>query len=569
MNLTLTTRSVRTQIAAQLEEVKRFAASKGYEIVEEFVDAGITGRTEDRPEFSRLRKIISSGKAYFEAVIVWRSNRFARSSRVAQGFRFLLERRNIRLLSVTEPEMNGSTGVLMNGILDAFNEFYSAQLGEDTFRGMAAAAKQGYAMGGIAPYGLKKVPVILDSGGIKKKYAIVEEEAAIIRQIYQMYVDGMGLYVIARELTKRGVKTKKGRDWEQSSVHHILHKNRHYYLGNTVFNRTKTVVKKLVGQKDQSEWIIVEGTHEAIITQELADAVDRQRDRADKPRFQSPTPHGRNQLNGLVYCGLCGARVGGQYANSGKRENGVVLWYYACNARKNSTKLDKSEICSNGYVRQEIMEDAVNKELEKFFCNPKRLKKVLLEAQRELSQGEGEKESRSKQLMSERADLEKRRANLLDAVEQGMLPLVEIAERLEKTRGRLKEIDVLLEDLGKAPKQTSYDDTQLGDVADYIKQCLKDPQRRREIYVTFIERIDLYMEEIVITFRLPDLRPDSDDDGSERKKSVRKAIRGTLPYVNNSPLFATKREFPPQFFTSRVPLPLPRRAGWLLSRYKV
>ena len=138
-------------ITAQLEEIRKFASTRGLEIVEEFVDAGVTGRTEDRPEFSRLRKIISSGQAYFSAVVVWRSNRFARSARIAQGFRFLLEQKSIRLYSVTEPEMNGSVGVLMNGILDAFNEFYSAQLGEDTFRGMIASAKAGYAPGGVTP----------------------------------------------------------------------------------------------------------------------------------------------------------------------------------------------------------------------------------------------------------------------------------------------------------------------------------------------------------------------------------------------------------------------------------
>ncbi len=558
-------------ITAQLDEIRRFAETRGYQVVEEFIDAGITGRTEDRPEFSRLRKIISSGKAEFKAVIVWRSNRFARSARIAQGFRFLLEQKNIRLFSVTEPEMNGSVGVLMNGILDAFNEFYSAQLAEDVFRGMVATAKAGYAVGGTAPFGYKKVPVVLDSGGIKKKLEPVPEQAAIVREIYQLYIEGMGLYQIAKALNARGIQTPRGKEWAQTTVYQMLHKNRQCYLGNMLFNRTKTVVKKHVGKKPEEEWILTENTHEPIITREMAEAVERRHKDVPRPRFQAQTPHGRNLLNGLIFCGLCGRRYGGVKAYSGKRENNVINWYYACSTKKTSTKVDTSQLCTNAYVRQEFIEEAVLSEIRKSFCDPEALRTVLQEMQAELYQGEEDKTERAKQLKTERAELEKRRDNLLDAVEQGVLPLADLAERLEKAKKRLKEIDLLLGDLQTSNMPQEAPDFDLGGISAKISTLLEDPERRREVYIAFVDRIDVYPEQVKIRLRIP---PDSSGDGEEDENSVplkpgpkkkgEIGNTGNLHYVNNSPREA--REISPGLNVAPPPQIETVLAVWCAAR---
>lgn len=489
-------------ITAQLEEIRKFASARGMEIVEEFVDAGVTGRTEDRPEFSRLRKIISSGGAYFSAVVVWRSNRFARSARIAQGFRFLLEQKSIRLYSVTEPELNGSVGVLMNGILDAFNEFYSAQLGEDTFRGMIASAKAGYAPGGVTPYGLRRVPVILESGGVKKKYEPDPAQADVVCRIYREYAEGNGLYTIARGLNRDGIRTKTGKDWEIASVHHILFKNRPYYRGKIIFNRTKTLIKKRVGDKPKDEWIVVDGAHEAIVTPELAERVDGRRRNVPRPNFQKGSDGIHSLLNGLLFCGLCGARFAGSKAVSGKRENGVYRWYYGCTARKRSSKADKSDLCSNAYVRQEVVEEAVLEEIRKSFCDPDAVREIVREAQKELNQGHEDKDALAAQLRSDLADQKKRRDNLLDAVEQGALPLPDVAERLAKTKERIHVLELKLRDLDTPNESPSLeiDPERLPEV---VRKMLDDPARRREAYLTFVERIDVFPERIAVKLRVP------------------------------------------------------------------
>ena len=152
----------------------------------------------------------------------------------------------------------------------------------------------------MTPYGLRRVPVILESGGVKKKYEPDPPQAAIVRRIYQEYAEGNGLYTIARGLNRDGIRTKTGKDWEQTSIHHILFKNRPYYQGRMIFNRTKTLIKKRVSNKPEDEWIIVDGAHEAIIDPELAERVDRRRRDVPRPNFQKGSDGTHNLLNGLI-----------------------------------------------------------------------------------------------------------------------------------------------------------------------------------------------------------------------------------------------------------------------------
>jgi len=550
-------------ITAQIDEIKRFAHARGYRIIESFIDAGITGRIEERPEFSRLRKIISSGDAPFNAVIVWRSNRFARSARIAQGFRFLLEQKGIKLFSCTEPELNGSVGVLMNGILDAFNEFYSAQLGEDTFRGMIASAKAGYVQGGVSPYGLKRVQVVLDTGAIKKKYAINPQEAPTVREIYNLYAnENKGLYQIARHLNTNGMFKRNGKEWDLATIHHILFFNRQYYLGNTIFNRTKTLVKKRVTKKPAEEWIITENTHEAIIDKETSDKVDKQLKGANKPRFQK-VYEGHNLLNGLMFCGNCGRRYSGTTGRIGKAK--TITWYYACTERKNSLNKDKSKLCSSPYIRQEIIDNAVLAEIKRYFYNPESIKQLIKSITLEIDKGNEDKKQRETELLNELQDIEKRKENLFDAIEKGTIKLSDINERLEKLKNRATVIEIALKDMGynadTSKKGLKIDAEKLSRV---VLEMLDNSERKREIFLTFVERIDIFQEHIIIKLKIPQEAANNNNNSGNTR---------TLPMVDNSPRWANeispgRRDVPPPQTETELAVKCTVRNGRFLPSFQ-
>lgn len=487
-------------ISAQLDEIRRYAGANGYEIVEEFVDAGITGRIEERPEFIRLRKLITSGKAAFHAVIVWRSNRFARSLRIAQGFRYQLASKGLDLLSVTEPNIGGPVGKLMSGMMDLFNEYVSEQIGEDVCRGMKASAAEGYAQGGQPPFGYRKVPMMTDGGAIKKRLAPDPLEAPILREIYEMYASGKGLYVICRTFRDRGIKGRTGRPFDQATVYNILFWNRPYYLGNLVFNRSKTMLRKRVYERPESEWIVAEGVHEPLITQELSDAVDRARKAA--PSMKAQIENGESPLlGGLVRCGICGALFRSLRARSGKPERGVKHRYYFCPKRKNSTVKNRTDLCSNIYLRAEIIEPHVVKEIRALFTGKRAVKRMLKEVEERRRDEDKARGIRIEDLRKEESEVQRRKGNLLDAVESGTLPLCDVAARLEKLRGQLASVQARIREYSAPTPVPSALDPET--VSQVILIALDDPSRMRGLIAAVVKEILVFPDRFEIHYRIP------------------------------------------------------------------
>ena len=74
--------------------------------------------------------ITDSKKKMFDVVLVWKYDRFARNRLDSLMYKQLLQRNDIKLISVTEPIMNSSVGIIVESMIDSYNEYYSAELAE-------------------------------------------------------------------------------------------------------------------------------------------------------------------------------------------------------------------------------------------------------------------------------------------------------------------------------------------------------------------------------------------------------------------------------------------------------
>lgn len=191
-------------ITGQLDEIRAFAAKNGYEIVSIFADRAERGSSDVRPQFLELQAAVKSPTCPFRAVIAWKSDRIARKYELAAGFRGFLRRRGVQLLFVAEPNVDGPVGALLSAVMDGMNEFYSANLGENVKRGMRTAVSRGYASGGTALYGYRKVRMEVD-GRLRYRWEVAPETAPIVRRIYAEYAAGAGLRSIARALNEDGI----------------------------------------------------------------------------------------------------------------------------------------------------------------------------------------------------------------------------------------------------------------------------------------------------------------------------------------------------------------------------
>ena len=123
-------------ISAQLRALRDYAAKHGYQVVREYVDEAESGRTAARPAFREMIALAKTNQPPFEAILVWKLNRFARSRVDSITYKALLRGKGIQVISINEPLDDSPSGQLLEGVIESIDEFYSANLGQDIKRGM-------------------------------------------------------------------------------------------------------------------------------------------------------------------------------------------------------------------------------------------------------------------------------------------------------------------------------------------------------------------------------------------------------------------------------------------------
>ena len=186
---------------AQLVEIRKYAASHGYILPQDyiFLDEGISGKhTEKRPEFNRMIGIAKCKPRPFDAILLWKFSRFARNREDSIVYKSMLRKDlGIDVISISEPLADDKMSILMEAMIEAMDEYYSVNLAEEVKRGMTEKARRG---------GLQSTPAF----GYRVEHnrlVPVPEEAALVRSIFERFISGQGLFPIAKWLNEMGVKT--------------------------------------------------------------------------------------------------------------------------------------------------------------------------------------------------------------------------------------------------------------------------------------------------------------------------------------------------------------------------
>ena len=306
-------------IEQQLADIRAYAAREGYHIVREYADHARSGykNVENRAAFQQMLSSADSGT--FDTVLCWKVDRFGRSREDSAVYKGRLRRFGVKVLYVMEPIPDGSAGILLEGMLEATAEWYSVNLSENVKRGLNDNAAR-CLYNGAHVYGY--VP------GPDKKYQIVPERAAVVRQIYSLYLSGESLSRIVRILNDSGLRNATGKPWNISLVYHVLTQER--YTGVYIWKDQRTP-----------------GGIPAIIDQKTWEDVQRMLKR-------SVRKHSSNNveflLTGKAFCGHCGKPMVG---DSGTSKLGTPHYYYSCQSKKRRAGCDKKS------VRKQELEDAV------------------------------------------------------------------------------------------------------------------------------------------------------------------------------------------------------------------
>lgn len=325
--------SIQTQKAI----LTQYCQEHHMEIVDCYCDDGWSGTNFDRPAFQRMIRDIEAGRV--NTVIVKDLSRFGREyAQMGLYIEHYFEEKGVRFLSLAE-NIDSSQGLnnLVLPFTNVINSLYARQASEKTKAAHRARAKNGMFLGSRAPYGYQKDPS-------DRHHLIVDPEAAeVVKEIFRMFADGIGYVRMTKILRERNILNpqayfnqnnpdyykhsdywRKPFDWHATSVRAIL--NNPVYLGKLTFGKTKTkgFFDKRRVATEESDWIVVEHTHEPLVSQELWDTVHQMM----KARRRENGSGHVQPFAGLVKCAGCGSSLNASYDKKKGKYTGFSCWVY-------------------------------------------------------------------------------------------------------------------------------------------------------------------------------------------------------------------------------------------------
>ena len=345
-------------ISNQKQILSDYAKKHGYTNTMFFVDDGISGTSFDRSDFNRMHRMVEEGK--IGTIIVKDLSRFGREhiegDRLAE---IVYPSLGVTFISIHE-NINTSTGEGMEMLpfYNIFNEWYAAQTSKKIRAVWQSKSDNGERVSSAVAYGYKKSP------DDPKQWIIDEPAAKVVRYIFQLCLEGLGITKIARRLEAEQILTptayynsigRKTRNkvidlyrWSENSVDHILENMQ--YTGCTVNFKSSTVsfkVHKTV-YHPEDDWVIIPNTQEAIIDMDTWERVQE----IKKHRRRNTATGRQSVFSGLMYCGDCGSKLYFGAAKSIKEHQE----FFRCASYK-----ENRGSCSIHYIRNVVLEKMVLK----------------------------------------------------------------------------------------------------------------------------------------------------------------------------------------------------------------
>lgn len=209
--------------ASQLNQLRIYAQNHQLLLLDShiYMDEGISGRTAARrPAFLKMISAARETPRPFDVILVWKYSRFARSRQDSIFYKSLLRREcGIDVISVTEPLSDDPTSILMEALLEAMDEYYSVNLGQEVRRGMQEKFKRGGVVS-IPPFGYQVV---------EGHFVPDQVQAPYVSMIYQQFLAGSTCPEIARFLNDSGIRTSRGNPFDGRAIRYIL--TNPFYIG--------------------------------------------------------------------------------------------------------------------------------------------------------------------------------------------------------------------------------------------------------------------------------------------------------------------------------------------------
>ena len=439
---------------AQREEIKRFAELKRIDIVGEYCDEGKSGKnTKNRTEFNRMLTDIKRKKDDVRYVLVFKLSRFARNAADTLENLRAMQNCDVDLLCTEDGLDSSSTsGKLMISIMSAFAEMELENIHTQTMAGRRQKAKEGKWNGGFAPYGYKLVDGLL---------TIVEDEAKTVKYIFELFTSTpLGANGVAKRLNAEGIiKNERPNGKHTVFTGDFIKKtiDNPVYMGKIAYGRRKTEKVRgedgrthIVKETDESNIIISEGVHEAIVSEEVWKDAQEKRIRTGVKKEKLEKEH-EYILSGLLRCPNCGKPMYGIPSRK-KRKDGTpypVSYAYKCRQSKNLTGLD----CTfNKQFNCREIDAEVSMAISMCFFTPDVIERIRAEMNREYDVSELEVKletvrKKQKVLIARKKKCEEARDNLDPLDNNYDMKFDSFIASLDKIFDELREVEKVIDSI--------------------------------------------------------------------------------------------------------------------------
>lgn len=410
-----TVRQAEHDVSIPERQGEAYCASRGYELVETYIEAGASATNDRRPEFQRMIEAGTSKPAPFDIVVVHSSSRFFRDHFELEFYVRKLAKNGVKLVSITQEMGDDPMHVMMRQIMALFDEYQSKENAKHVLRAMNENARQGFWNGARPPIGYRIVAAEQRGAKTKKKLEIDPLHADTVRLIYRLFLEGdgttgpMGVKAITCHLNERRIFTRDGGRWGLAQIHTIL--TRTTYIGEHRFN---TRSHKDREKKPESEVAIM--ACPPLIDRKTFEAVQARLKARDPRMTPARVSSGPTLLTGICFCAKCG---GAMTLRTGKGSAGGIYRYYTCSTKARQGRTG----CEGRSIPMDRLDQLVASHLETRLLQPERLETVLASVLDRRQERAERRREHLAELNKRITETEQRLNRLCEAIEFGIADL--------------------------------------------------------------------------------------------------------------------------------------------------
>ncbi len=427
----------------QVREISRYAETHDYTIIKVYADRAMTGRNDKRPQFRKM--IADSAKHAFQAVLVYKHDRFARNQYDSIIYKKRLSDNGVKLIAVMEPIPEGHGAMILESIYVAMAQEYSENLSQNVKRGMHGNALNCLA-NHIPAFGYR-------INKETRKYDVDPETAPIVQTIYRMTLEGKTQNEVLEYL--RSIGRPHSIHW----LYHVLKNER--YTGVYIYDDVR-----------------VEGGMPQIISKEDYEKVrSAMSNRKHKPQLKPYT----YLFSGKIYCGYCKKLMAGESATS---HTGTLYRYYTCTASK------RHEDCTKKRIKAELLEEKVCEALRETLFRDDVLDRLTNDVAAYINVTT---KARVSELEKRLKDTEKRIFNIRSNIERVSNIPETLIERLGELEETKKELSARIE-----AEQLRFGDIQKDNLKAVIKAF--DSSDNKSLINTFVTKLTVYDDYAIVEY---------------------------------------------------------------------